>query len=156
MKAPVRRCGHQSRTPRPSWVPEQDRRSGSSIAAAPTAPNGPCASAGWRSIVPEGAIGAGPVPRDIGVSSASETAMTERQIPTESLRHSTSPRGMHYPPTLASACVAAFVAILHRIGWPCDGKARFGTPLSKLRQSMLRQVQAFRRAEFGAPFHRGT
>ena len=30
---------------------------------------------------------------------------------------------------------------------------RFGTPLSKLRQSMLRQVQAFRRAEFGALFH---
>jgi hypothetical protein len=33
---------------------------------------------------------------------------------------------------------------------------RFRTPLSKLRQWMLRQVQAFRRAEFGAPFHGGT
>ena len=141
----------------PSWVPEQDRQSGSSIAAAPTAlRTSPPRQPGRVQLVPEGAIGAGLVPRDIGVSSASETAMTERQIPTESLRHSTSPRGMRYPPALASACVAAFVAILHRIGWPCDGKARFGTPLSKLRQAMLRQVQAFRRAEFGAPFHGGT
>ena len=54
----------------PSWVPEQDRHSGSSIAAAPTAlRTSPPRQPGRVQLVPEGAIGAGLVPRDIGVSS---------------------------------------------------------------------------------------
>jgi len=106
------RSGRLSAGPRPSSGSRRFRERG---------------QAGSRSTVPEGAIGAGLVPRDIGVSSASETAMTERQIPTESLRHSTSPRGMRYPPALASACVAAFVAISPRIGLSWKGSVPHAT-----------------------------
>src|SRR6187431_3799049 len=38
--------------------------------------------------------------------------MTQRHIPTEPLRHSIPLRGLRYPRALASACVAAFAAIL--------------------------------------------
>ena len=53
--------------------------------------------------------------------------MTQRPIPTEPLRHSTPPRRLRYPPALASACVAAFAAILLLV--PTTGTPQSATPL---------------------------
>ena len=52
--------------------------------------------------------------------------MTQRQIPTEPLRHSIPLRGLRYPRAVASACVAAFAAILALV--PTPGTPQTGTP----------------------------